>query len=90
MGLTEQDIDNANHIFASTPATTRAEAVSLALSLMRFMDRGSLQNMLAALHYGIAEAEHELDELHKIRDRIEDSLAALDDAAMRQAAAGEQ
>lgn len=38
MGLTDADIENANHIFASTPsARTRAQAVSFALALTRFL-----------------------------------------------------
>lgn len=38
MGLTDADIENANLIFASVPrATTRAQAVSLALALTRFL-----------------------------------------------------
>jgi hypothetical protein len=38
MGLTDADIENANHIFASTPsARTRAQAVSFALALTRFI-----------------------------------------------------
>ena len=38
MGLTDADIGNANHIYASTPsARTRAQAVSFALALTRFI-----------------------------------------------------
>jgi hypothetical protein len=37
MGLTDEDVDNANHIYASTPARTRAQAVSFALALTRFL-----------------------------------------------------
>jgi hypothetical protein len=38
MGLTDQDIENANQIFASIPlARTRAQAVSIALALARFL-----------------------------------------------------
>ena len=49
MGLTDADIENANHIFASTPsARTRAQAVSLALALTRFLvdQRRSGANLL--------------------------------------------
>jgi len=38
MGLTDTDIENANRIFASVPsARTRAQAVSFALALTRFI-----------------------------------------------------
>lgn len=37
MGLTDADMDNANHIYASTSARTRAQAVSFALALTRFI-----------------------------------------------------
>jgi hypothetical protein len=49
MGLTDADIENANHIFASTPsARTRAQAVSFALALTRFLldQRRSGANLL--------------------------------------------
>lgn len=37
MGLTDADVENAAHIYASTPTRTRAQAVSLALALTRFL-----------------------------------------------------
>jgi hypothetical protein len=49
MGLTDADIENANHIFASTPSSiTRAQAVSFALALTRFLldQRRSGANLL--------------------------------------------
>lgn len=38
MGLTDQDIENGDMIYASVPtARTRAQAVSMALALVRFL-----------------------------------------------------
>jgi hypothetical protein len=49
MGLTDADMRNANHIYASTPSSrTRAQAVSFALALTRFIveQRRSGANLL--------------------------------------------
>jgi hypothetical protein len=37
MLLTEQDVENANQIYAATQARSRAHVISIALSLTRFL-----------------------------------------------------
>jgi hypothetical protein len=81
MGLTDADIENADHIYASVPsARTRAQAVSFALALTRFLVDQRLRGANLLLERNGQTERVIMPELER--------LTPPDERKLRQAAAG--